>query len=45
MGTMRAAVAGEPENPVVKTESIPGPKSLELLANLDKIQVSWETFL
>jgi len=29
----------EPEGPIVKTSAIPGPKSLEMLSDLDKIQV------
>lgn len=29
--------AGEPEGPVLKTESIPGPKSQEHIAELDKV--------
>ncbi len=33
-------MAGEPEAPVVKTSSIPGPKSLSLISDLSKIQVS-----
>ncbi|XP_046680224.1 4-aminobutyrate aminotransferase, mitochondrial [Homalodisca vitripennis] len=40
MGTLRGAVAGEPERPVLKTDSIPGPKSKELLGQLEKIQQS-----
>ena len=29
----------EPEGPIVKTSAIPGPKSLEMSSDLDKIQV------
>jgi hypothetical protein len=39
MATLKGAVAGEPEKPVLKTPEIPGPKSKELYAQLEKIQV------
>lgn len=39
MSAFRGAVAGEPESPVLKTDVIPGPKSKDLLAQLQKIQV------
>lgn len=41
LSTKRYSTNVEPKEPVVKTKSIPGPKSIELKKQLDSVQVSF----